>query len=258
MTIYNRESRIKEEMGCIYRIINKIDGKAYVGQYCKDNPKQRFTTHKRNARNPHSTEHLYRAIRKHGVENFEFTTICVCKNEELNDLEIKYIKEYDTFGENGYNMTSGGQGIRNFKHSPETIERLREASTGKFPDDATRKRISEGLRGHGCSDETREKLRKAATGVAKKPETIEKLRIASTGRIVSKETCNKLSCALKGKSKSEDHIKKIKEAKRKLTVEDIQYIRENPDGLTGVQLAEKFNSSRASISRIINNKRYVD
>ena len=245
-------------MGCIYRIINKIDGKSYVGQYCKDNPKQRFTNHKSRSRREDSTEYLYRAIRKHGVENFDFTLICVCDNSELNELEIKYIKEFNTFGENGYNMTIGGQGIKNYKHTPETIEKLRISSTGRFPNDETRKRISEGLMGHGCSDTTKEKHRINATGVAKKPETIEKLRLAFTGRVVSKETGEKLSKALSGKPKSTEHVDKIKAIKRKLLPEDIKYIRENPDNLTGIQLAKKYNSSRASISRIINNKRYVD
>jgi len=245
-------------MGCIYRIINMIDGKSYIGQYCKDKPNTRFTNHKSRARKEDSTEHLYRAIRKYGVENFDFTLICVCDNCELNDLEIQYIKEFNTFGENGYNMTVGGQGIKNYKHTPETKERLRISSTGKFPNKETRKRISEGLMGHGCSDETREKHRINAMGVPKMPETIEKLRLASTGRVVSKETSEKLSKALSGKPKSTEHIAKIKAIKRKLLPEDIKYIRENPDNLTGIQLAEKYNSSRASISRIINNKRYVD
>jgi group I intron endonuclease len=245
-------------MGCIYRIINKIDGKSYVGQFCEDNPKGRFTIHKRNARKEDSTEYIYRAIRKHGVENFDFTLICVCDNIELNDLEKKYINEFNTFGENGYNMTIGGQGIKNYKHTSETIEKLRISSTGKFPNEETRKRISEGLLGHVCSDETREKLRIASTGVPKKPETIEKLRLASTGRVVSKETGEKLSKALLGKPKSTEHINKIKAIKRKLLPEDITYIRSNPDNLTGVQLAEKYSSSKASISRIRTNKRYVD
>jgi group I intron endonuclease len=245
-------------MGCIYRINNKLDGKSYIGQYCKDNPKQRFTNHKSRARNEKSSEYLYRAIRKHGIENFECITICVCENDKLNELEIKYIKEFDTFGPNGYNMTAGGQGIKNYKHSSDTKERLRIASTGKYPDEETRNRISKGLLGHGCSEETREKLRKASTGIEKKPETIEKLRKAMIGRIVSKETSEKLSKSLKGKEKSAEHIAKIKAIKRKLEPDTINYIRNNPDNLTGVQLAEKFQISKASVSRIINNKRYID
>jgi len=245
-------------MGCIYRIINKIDGKSYVGQFCKDSPKQRFTTHKRLARKEDTTEYLYRAIRKHGIENFEFTTVCVCDKNELDELEKKYIEEFQTFGENGYNMTSGGQGVKNYKHTAETIEKLRISSTGKFPDEEIRKRISDALLGHGCSEATREKLRVASTGVKKSEETIEKLRIASTGRIVSKETSEKLSKSLKGKPKSAEHIAKIKAIKRKLSPEDINYIKENPEHLTGVQLAEKYKCSRTSISRIINNKRYIN
>jgi len=245
-------------MGCIYRIINRIDGKSYIGQFCKDSPKKRFTTHKSNARNEDSTEHLYRAIRKHGVENFDFTLISMCDNNELNDLEIKYIKEFNTFRENGYNMTAGGQGIKDYKHTPETKERLRISSTGRFPNAETRKKISEGLMGHGCSETTKEKHRINATGVPKKPETIVKLRLAFIGRVVSTETCEKLSNALTGKPKSKEHIDKIKAIKRKLSPEEIKYIRENPDNLTGIQLSIKYNSSRASISRIINNKRYVD
>lgn len=244
-------------MGCIYRIINKLDGKSYVGQYCKDNPKGRFTTHKGNAKRG-IEGYLYNALRKHRVDNFEWTTVCVCENEELNELEIRYIKEYNTFGANGYNMTTGGQGIKNYRHTDATKEKLRISSTGKYPDEETRKKISEGLKGHGCSKETRVKLRKASTGVPKSSETIEKLRAANIGRIVSTETREKLSTAHSGKPKSEEHIQKIKEIKRKLSPEDITYIRENPDKLSGVQLAEKFSSSRASISRIINNKRYVD
>ncbi len=245
-------------MGCIYRIFNKINGKSYIGQFCKDNPRQRFTTHKSNARNEQNDQYIYRAIRKHGVENFEFSLICKCDNSELDDLEIRYIKEYESFGPKGYNMTSGGQGVRNFKHDEKTKEKLRISSTGRFPDEETRKRISESLMGHSVSEEAREKMRKASTGVPKKPETIEKLRKASTGRLVKEETGKKLSKALKGKRKTAEHIAKIKEVKRKLSPDDIKYIRDNPDNLTGVELANKFNSSRASISRIINNKRYVD
>ena len=245
-------------MGCIYRIINKLNGDSYIGQYHKDNPKGRFATHRRLARDETTTQHLYRAIRCHGIDNFEFTLICVCSKEELNDLEIKYIAEFESFGKKGYNMTSGGQGLRDFKHSEETKEKLRELSTGKFPNEEVRKRISDGLKGHAVSEETREKHRKNATGVPKSAETLRKISEGGKGRVKSKEECENISKGLKGKPKSAEHIKKIKEVKRKLSPEDIKYIRENPDNLSGVQLAEKFDSSRASISRIINNKRYVD
>jgi hypothetical protein len=245
-------------MGCIYRIINKLNGKSYVGKWHLDSPKGRFSTHKRNARNEKNQEHFYRAIRKDGVENFDFTLICVCRNEDLVDLEKKYIEEFDTFGPNGYNMTSGGEGIPGYRHTPETIERLRDLNTGRHPDAKIRQRISDGLKGHHVSEKTREKLRIASTGVPKSAETLKKISEGGKGRVKSKEERENISRGLKGKPKSKAHIDKVKEAKRKLSPEDVKYIRENPDNLSGVQLSEKFQCSRSSISRIKNNKRYVD
>ena len=245
-------------MGCIYRIINKLNGKSYVGKWHKDSPKGRFSTHKRNAKNEKNQEHFYRAIRKDGVENFEFTLICVSKNEDLVDLEKKYIKEFDTFGPNGYNMTSGGEGIPGYKHTLQTKEHLRSTSTGKFPDAKIRQRISDGLKGRHVSEETREKQRIASTGVPKSAETLKKISEGGKGRIKSKEECENISKGLKGKPKSKSHIDKVKQAKRKLSPEDVKYIRENPDSLSGIELSKKFQCSRASISRIINNRRYVD
>jgi len=245
-------------MGCIYRIINKLNGKSYVGKWHLDSPKGRFSTHKRNASDEKHQEHVYRAIRRDGVENVDFTLICVCKNEDLVDLEKTYIKEFDTFGPNGYNMTSGGEGIPGYRHTPKTIEHLRIQSTGKFPDAEIRKRISDGLKGHTVSAKTREKQRIASTGVPKSAETLKKISDGGKGRVKSKEECENISRGLKGKPKSKEHIDKIKKAKRKLSPEDVKYIRENPDNLSGIQLSEKFQSSKASISRIINHKRYVD
>ena len=60
-----------------------------------------------------------------------------------------------------------------------------------------------------------------------------------------------------GKPKSAEHINNVKKAKRVLSEENVKYIRENPDKLQGKELALKFNISRTSISRIINNKRYI-
>ncbi|MFA5522704.1 MAG: hypothetical protein WDA28_13260, partial [Castellaniella sp.] len=44
-------------------------------------------------------------------------------DEELNDLEIECIEGFGTLAPNGYNLASGGG---NFKHSPKTIELMKE------------------------------------------------------------------------------------------------------------------------------------
>lgn len=52
---------------------------------------------------------LYQAMRKYGFDNFEFTTIEKCANEELEDKEKYYIQLFDTTM-NGYNESLGGLG----------------------------------------------------------------------------------------------------------------------------------------------------
>lgn len=243
-------------MGCIYRIVNKTNGKSYIGQTIYDSPRRRWNTHKSNYKKEKHQEYLYRAIRKDGIENFEFSIVCICKTEELSYLECKYIKVYNTFG-SGYNMTSGGEGTRGYKASEETRKKISLAGIGRSPTEETRKKLSLANMGHRCSDETREKLRKASTGVIKKPATIEKLKVAVSQRVIKDSTREKLRNNMLGKPKSPEHIANVKKAKRVLSEEDVKYIRSNPDKLKGTELALKFNSSRASISRILNNKRYI-
>ena len=93
----------------IYEIKNNLNGLVYIGQ--TNDWERRVSEHKRryNNKTPKSERsYLYRAIRKYGLENFSFFLIKECSIEELNDLEIRYIKEKDSFY-NGYNMTEGGQ-----------------------------------------------------------------------------------------------------------------------------------------------------
>lgn len=92
----------------IYKIENLIDKKVYIGQ-SKDIVK-RWSNHKSNAFdiNSHSYDYpLYRAIRKYGIENFDFSILEECLIEELNEKEKQYIEKYNSFFD-GYNLTLGG------------------------------------------------------------------------------------------------------------------------------------------------------
>lgn len=53
---------------------------------------------------------LYKAIRKYGIENFNFDIIEECSADELNEREKYWISYYNSYGENGYNLTPGGDG----------------------------------------------------------------------------------------------------------------------------------------------------
>jgi group I intron endonuclease len=97
----------------IYKITNKKNGKVYVGQ--STNIYRRWNKHKSDAFNPKSKSYdliIYRAIRKHGIEKFEFRIIEECQQCELNEKEIYWIAYYHTYIRDpkchGYNQTLGG------------------------------------------------------------------------------------------------------------------------------------------------------
>ena len=95
----------------IYKITNIKNNHCYIGQSV--NIERRVKTHfwaayKENLDSYNN--HFYQAIRKYGKNNFKveiLETIPKINVKKLNELEIKYIKMYDSF-KNGYNMTSGG------------------------------------------------------------------------------------------------------------------------------------------------------
>lgn len=90
----------------LYQITNLINGKIYIGQ--TNNITKRWSNHKcGNA----SHQVISRAIQKYGKENFKFEILY--RNvpiEEINDLEIRVIKEKNCRVPNGYNVSVGGDG----------------------------------------------------------------------------------------------------------------------------------------------------
>ena len=92
----------------IYKITNKTNGKCYIGQ--SQNIELRWRAHKHKYLNKNDTTYsskLYRAMRAHGIENFDFSVIEECDVNSLKEREIYYISQYDSL-KNGYNMTPGG------------------------------------------------------------------------------------------------------------------------------------------------------
>ena len=104
----------------IYKITNLITKQAYIGQSV--NIERRKRQHLNTAyseSNKYYNNPLYRAIRKYGIENFDFEILENCSIEKLNQQEKYWIKKYDTFF-HGYNLTFGGDGSGN-KQTKESI-----------------------------------------------------------------------------------------------------------------------------------------
>lgn len=94
----------------IYKIENKVNGKVYIGQSkCIE---YRWWRHKRDLNaNEHENIYLQNSWNKNGETAFEFILIEECLEEELNDKEIYWIQQYDSY-KNGYNLTLGGGGTK--------------------------------------------------------------------------------------------------------------------------------------------------
>jgi len=97
----------------IYKTINLINGKIYIGQDSKNNPNYLGSGKK-----------LKYAFKKYGIENFKKMIIEECTSiKELNEREKYWIKKLNTTNHNiGYNVSFGGQSgwMIGLKHSEET------------------------------------------------------------------------------------------------------------------------------------------
>ena len=97
-------------MGLIYKITNNLNGMSYIG-LTTTTLQYRWSKHIAESKNVKNTKHLYKAIRKYGVENFVIEQIDETNDfEKLGELERKYIKEFNsTDPAKGYNLTAGGE-----------------------------------------------------------------------------------------------------------------------------------------------------
>jgi len=178
----------------IYIIENKITKKLYIGSSIDvlgRMKRHRFLLR----RNRHHNPHLQRAFNKYGDNNFEFKEIKII--EDYNHLifcEQFFIDNFSSY-KNGYNMCPKAGNILGYKHTPETIVkmklvqkgckngmwrhkytpeeinamRLRNKGSGngmygKTHTFAVRKRLSEFRKGVEITDEFRETMSKATTG----------------------------------------------------------------------------------------------
>jgi hypothetical protein len=89
----------------IYKVENLINGKIYIGQSV--NIENRKLEHLSHAGCDKTKFH--RALSAYGKNNFKWSILEECDRDKLNEREIYWISAYDSFN-NGYNMTSGGDG----------------------------------------------------------------------------------------------------------------------------------------------------
>ena len=164
----------------IYKITSP-SGKIYIGQsrHCLYRWKYYYSKlHCKRQRR------LYNSLLKYGFDNHVFEILERCASEELDDLEIKYIKQYDSTNKTiGMNLRVGGNSAT---FSDETKELMRQNALGNT-----------NMLGKTHSKETRELISKNRTGIKHSKETRKRMSKAREGFKHSQETINKLSKANK-------------------------------------------------------------
>ena len=185
--------------GCIYLVTCLENGKKYVGQHHKPDPKRRWNAHKKVKEN----YPFQRALRKYGIDKFSWEVLLICPHDKLTEMEGYYAEVFETYiwdNPGGYNAvwcsecpklgvkqsSATKEKIRQStlgkKHSPEVIQKIRQSNVGKKRSPEFKDIISQVQLGRKRSPETIEKMRQAQLGKKKTPEAIENMRIAQQKR----------------------------------------------------------------------------
>ena len=140
----------------IYQIINKVNGKSYIGQSVNLEHRKRNHFHLlRNNKNHNSK--LQNSFNKYGQENFEFIFLTICKKEKLTEMEQFFVDSINpefNFERDCVDSLKG--------HTPtdEHRKNLSKAHMGQTP-------WNKGLKGYGkgkkISEETKAKMSQKTT-----------------------------------------------------------------------------------------------
>jgi group I intron endonuclease len=280
----------------IYKITNNINDKVYIGQTIKT-LKKRFKHHCQKSSGCIKMQRAIQKYGKENFK-IEFIAATESQEDgnKLEIFFINYFKSIKS-GYNialgGINKISGLWIGRH--HTEETKKKLSEANSaekhymyGKHLSEETKKKMSKASIGKPKSEETKKKMSKASIGKYLSEET--KLKISEAlsgeknpffGKHHTEEIKQKLSEShsaekhyMYGKHLLEETKNKISEShrgeksylfgkpalNRKLTIKIAEQIREEYKSgkFYQKQLAEKYNIAQTQISKIINNKTYIN
>lgn len=213
-----------EKICGIYCILNKFNGKRYIG--LAKNIKNRWSNHRMKLRkNSHSNLYLQRAYNKYGEDAFEYSIIQECKEGFLKDMEIYWIAYYNSFIDDkcGYNLTRGGDGL--FSCSEEIKDTMSKSMSGennpffgKVHTDESKKFMSDSkigdknpFFGQKHTDEYKEKMAKLSSERECTEETRKKIGDGNRGKVLTEETKSLMSESRMGRIVTEETRIKIAE-----------------------------------------------
>lgn len=194
----------------IYKILNRINGKYYIGGSV--NIILRWSRHKNDLnKNKHPNTKLQNAWNKYGEENFKFEVLeLIDDKQKLKDIEQNWLNVSNCCkDEIGYNLSNNSTGYslnNNYRigklHTEETKIKMSQARKGKaikytprIYTETHKKNISEGQKGKIVTQETKDKISKG-----------------NKGKIRNDEYRAKMSKIKKGIKFTEEHKRKLSEA----------------------------------------------
>lgn len=175
---------------------------------------------------------IMRALIKYGMEKFDIKVIVsnIKSQDELNELERKFVLRYGSLAPAGYNLTTGG-------------------GEGGKVSDVTRRRMSEVKLGVPQSPEHVANNRAARLGSKASTETKKKMRAAKLGKPLSEQHCKAISISQRGKPRSPVSIAKMRKTKGKFRDENIDLVMQMlADGKLQCEVAKHLGVSKGTIS----------
>lgn len=136
----------------IYLIRNLVNDKKYVGLSIRS-AESRIQVHLTGR----GSKLLKSAVNKYGIDNFESIILEECSEDIIKDRERFWISELNTLVPNGYNLTTGGEGLEGWHFSEEVrlemSRRTTEQRTGTHHTQETKQKISQGRKGKKNTEE---------------------------------------------------------------------------------------------------------
>lgn len=236
----------------VYMARNKINNKVYIGKTIGE-LEQRKKEHYYQSK-AKTGSYFQSAIRKHGIDNFEWSILCECNNnEELNQKEIDLIKHFKSQDNRiGYNITSGGEISDVLRWHPkrkEIIEKIRQSNLKRNL--KNRGKTYEELYG----EERGKRLRKirSETNIMNK-QTVYECWVEKHGDEIAdqilKEQSEKIS---RTHRERKVNVKPEIESNKK---QEILNLWSNQDGLTVTEISRKTKISRFLIKKFLNSAGY--
>ena len=191
----------------VYKISNTINDKVYIG-ITSYTIEERYKWHVRDCKKGVDKK-LYKAMKKHGIENFKIDLLEQADSAIIDKREEFYIEKFDSFN-NGYNASPVSHGIKH--HTKETKKLMSKKAKGRKPTKDALEKRSESMKefwkdnfelkeqyaeharqkfkGKKHTDEFKENARQRMLGTKRSEETKQKMKLSrKSDNIKNKVIC---------------------------------------------------------------------